>query len=92
VTSDNQTTAEMVKEKLDELREDETQVKQSFRSIDQLEVSYVHDNYRRFALYSWLYFGTSKDAEVEIAITGRKKDLPGIRELMTKVIVGMEPG
>lgn len=92
VTSDHETTAEMVKEKLDQLRADETQVKLSFRSIDQLEVSYVHDSYRRFALYSWIDVRGSGQAEVEIAITGRKKDLPGIRELMTKVIVGMKPG
>lgn len=92
VTSDHESTQEMVQGKYDQLRDDETQVKKSFRSIDQLEVSYVHDNYRRFALYSWIDVRGSGQAEVEIAITGRKKDLPGIRELMTTIIRGMDPG
>lgn len=92
VTSDHEQIPAMVKQRLADLRRDETQVKRRFYSYDQLEVSYVHDNYRRFALYTWIDVRRSGQAEVEIAVTGRQKDLPGMRDLMTKVIKGLEPG
>lgn len=92
VTSDREQIQDMVKQRLADLRRDETQVKRRFYSYDQLEVSYVHDNYRRFALYTWIDVTRSGQAEVEIAVTGREKDLPGMRDLMNKVIRGLETG
>ena len=92
VTSDHEQIATMIEDRIADLRDDETQVKVLYRTHDQLEVSYVHENYRRYALYTWLDVRRSGQAEVEIAITGRSVDVPGMRELMARVWRGMEPG
>lgn len=92
VTSDHETILDMIADRIADLRRDEEQVKVLYRTTDQLEVSYVHENYRRFALYTWLDLTHSGQAEVEIAITGRSVDVPGMRDLMVKVYRGMELG
>lgn len=92
VTSDHETTAFMVEDRIADLRRDEEQVKVLYRAIDQLDVSYVHDGYRRFAVYAWKDVRQSGQAEVEIAITGRKADVQGMRDLLLKVAYGMRAG
>lgn len=92
VTSDHETILDMIADRIADLRRDEEQVKVLYRTTDQLEVSYVHDGYRRFALYTWLDLTHSGQAEVEIAITGRSVDVLGMRDLMVKVYRGMELG
>lgn len=92
VTSDHEQITDMILDRIADLRRDEEQVKVLYRTHDQLEVSYVHDNYRRFALYTWLDVRLSGQAEVEIAITGRSVDVPGMRDLMARVVRGMDAG
>lgn len=92
VISQHEQIPDMVQERVDDLRRDEEQVRVLYRTHDQLEVSYVHDGYRRFALYTWLDITLSGQAEAEIAITGREVDVPGLRDLMAKVIRGMQAG
>lgn len=92
VTSDHETIPFMVEDRIADLRRDETQVKVLYRTHDQLEVSYVHENYRRYALYTWLDVRLSGQAEVEIAVTGRAVDVPGMRELMARVVRDMDAG
>lgn len=92
VTSDHEAIPFMVEDRIADLRRDETQVKVLYRTHDQLEVSYVHENYRRYALYTWLDVRRSGQAEVEIAVTGRAVDVPGMRELMARVVRDMDAG
>ena len=92
VISQHEQIPDMVQERVGDLRRDEEQVRVLYRTHDQLEVSYVHDDYRRFALYTWLDVTRSGQAEAEIAVTGRKKDMAGMRELMVKVIRGLDAG
>ena len=83
VISQHEQIPDMVEARVQDLRRDEEQVHIPLgaRTYDSLEVSYVHDGYRRFALYTWLDITRSGQAEAEIAITGREKDLPGMRDL-----------
>ena len=92
VTSQHEQIPDMVEERVKDLRRDEEQVRIRYRTHDQLEVSYVHDSYRRFALYTWIDVTRSGQAEAEIAVTGRQKDMTGMRELMTVVIRGLDAG
>lgn len=94
VISQHEQIPEMVEARVQDLRRDEEQVHIPLgaRTYDSLEVSYVHDGYRRFALYTWLDVTRSGQAEAEIAVTGRKRDLAGMRDLITQVIRGMRAG
>ncbi len=92
VTSDHESIPDSIINRIEDLRDDEEQVRILYRTHDRLEVSYVHEGYRRFALYTWLDVRLSGQAEVEIAITGRSVDVPGMRDLMTRVIYGMDAG
>lgn len=89
VVSQHEQIPDILAARIDDLRRDEQQVDIRARTYDSLEVSYVNDGYRRFALYTWLDLTRSGQAEAEIAITGREVDLPGMRDLMTKVIRGI---
>lgn len=92
VTSDHEQIPFMIEDRIADLRRDETQVKVLYRTHDQLEVSFVHENYKRFALYTWKDVRQSGQAEVEIAITGRSVDVQGMRDLMVKVHSRMGAG
>ena len=92
VTSDHEQIPFMVEDRIADLRRDETQVKVLYRTYDQLEVSYVHENYRRFALYTWKDVRQSGQAEVEIAVTGRSVDDLGMRDLMARVVYWIDAG
>lgn len=94
VISQHEQIPDMVADRVRDLRRDEEQVRIPLgaRTYDSLEVSYVHEGYRRFALYTWLDVTRSGQAEAEIAVTGRRRDLAGMRALITQVIRGMHAG
>jgi hypothetical protein len=94
VISQHEQIPDMVESRVEDLRRDEEQVHIPLgaRTYDSLEVSYVHDGYRRYALYTWLDVTRSGQAEAEIAVTGRKRDVEGMRDLITKVIRGIHAG
>ncbi|UUZ61317.1 hypothetical protein [Nocardioides sp. B-3] len=94
VVSQHEKIPDMVQERVDDLRRDEDRVRIPLgaRTYDALEVSYVHDGYRRFALYTGSTSPVPTRAEAEIAVTGREVDLPGMRDLMTKIIRGIREG
>jgi hypothetical protein len=89
VVSQHEQIPDILAARIDDLRRDEQQVEVQVRTYDSLEFSYVHDGYRRFGLITWLDITRSGQAEAEIALTGREVDLPGMRELMPKIIRGI---
>jgi hypothetical protein len=92
VVTQHEQIPDILASRIDDLRRDEQQVEIQVRTYDSLEVSYVHDGYRRFGLITWLDITRSGQAEAEIALTGREVDLPGMRDLMPKVIRGINAG
>jgi hypothetical protein len=89
VVSQHEQIPDILAARIDDLRRDEQQVEVQLRTYDSLEFSYVHDGYRRYGLITWLDITRSGQAEAEIALTGREVDLPGMRELMPKIIRGI---
>jgi hypothetical protein len=89
VVSQHEQIPDILASRIDDLRSDEQMVDIQVRTYDSLEFSYVHDGYRRFGLITWLDITRSGQAEAEIAITGREVDLPGMRDLMAKLIRGI---
>ncbi|WP_310526151.1 hypothetical protein [Nocardioides sp.] len=92
VVSQHEQIPNILASRIDDLRRDEQQVDILLRTYDSLEFSYVHDGYRRFGLITWLDLTRSGQAEAEIALTGREVDVPGMRDLMAKVIRGIRTG
>ena len=92
VVSQHEQIPDILAARIDDLRRDEQQVDIQVRTYDSLEFSYVHDGYRRFGLITWLDITRSGQAEAEIALTGREVDVPGMRDLMAKVIRGIHAG
>lgn len=62
------------------------------RTHDSLEFNYLYEGFRRFGIIVWLDISRSDQAEAEIAVTGREKDLPGMQDLIVKVIRGIRTG
>lgn len=56
---------------------------------DSLQFSYVYNGFRRYGFLTWLDLTRSGQAEAEVAVTGRMVDVPGMSELITRVIRGM---
>lgn len=92
VVSQHEQIPDILASRIDDLKRDEDDYDELRRTYDSLEFSYVHDGYRRFGLLTWLDITRSGQAEAEIALTGREVDLPGMRDLMAKVIRGIHAG
>lgn len=58
------------------------------RTADSLEFTYVETGYLRHGLLRWLDLDGSEAAELEIAVTGRESDVPGMRDLLERVAQG----
>ncbi len=92
VTSQHEQIPDMVQQSVDDLQQDEQQVRIPVgqRTYDSLVgFSYVHDGYRRFGFRTWKDVTESGQAEAEIAVTGREVDLPGMKKLMASVVAGI---
>ena len=92
VTSQHETIPDILQAAYDDLERDFEDFDEIRRSHDSLEFSYVYNGFRRFGFMTWLDISRSGQAEAEIALTGRAVDVPGMRELMTKVIRGIRAG
>ena len=92
VTSDHEQIRDILAARIDELEREEEDVKILNRTYDSIEFSYVNDGYHRFGIVYWLDINRSGQAEAEIAVTGRERDVPGMRELTIKVIRGIRAG
>ncbi len=75
-----------------ELDEDEENVEILSRTDDTLHFSFVASNHLRHGYLTWLDLTGSDNAQVEIAVTGRKVDDAGMADLVARVAAGMELG
>ena len=92
VISQHEQIPDILAARIDDLKRDEDDYTELRRTYDTLEFSYVHDGYRRFGILTWFDVNGTEQAEAEIAVTGRERDLPGMHELILRVIRGINAG
>ncbi|NYE36548.1 hypothetical protein F4692_001681 [Nocardioides cavernae] len=78
--------------RIDELREDESNVEVLGQTADSLHFSYVTANHLRHGYLRWKDLTGSDNAQVEIAVTGREVDDAGMAELIARVGAGIRLG
>lgn len=78
--------------RIDELREDESNVEILSQTADSLHFSYVTANHLRHGYLRWKDLTGSDNAQVEIAVTGRKVDDAGMADLIARVGAGIRLG
>ncbi|HEY0645941.1 MAG TPA: hypothetical protein VGD39_21190 [Nocardioides sp.] len=78
--------------RIDELNEDEAAVKVIEQTDDSLHFSYVTSNHLRHGFLTWLDLSGSDNAQVEVAVTGRKADVEGMADLISRVADSMVMG
>jgi hypothetical protein len=78
--------------RIDELREDEGNFDVLAETGDSLHFSFVTSNHLRHGFLRWLDLTGTDNAQVEIAVTGRERDVPGMRDLIARVAAGVELG
>lgn len=75
-----------------ELREDERNLEILGQTDDSLHFSYVTANHLRHGYLRWKDLTGSDNAQVEIAVTGRKRDDDGMADLIARVGAGIRLG
>jgi len=78
--------------RIDELREDESNVELLGQTGDSLHFSFVASNHLRHGFLRWLDLTGSDNAQVEIAVTGREDDDEGMADLIARVGSGIRLG
>ena len=78
--------------RIDELREDESNVEVLDQTNDSLHFSFITSNHLRHGYLRWLDLTGSDNAQVEIAVTGREVDDPGMADLIARVGSGIRLG
>ena len=78
--------------RIDELYEDEAAVKILSQTSDSLHYSYVTSNHLRHGFLTWLDLTGSDNAQVEVAVSGRKADVDGMADLISEVADSMVLG
>lgn len=77
---------EMVEERIEDLQADEEHLVVVDRGTGSLEFTYVDAGHLRHAFVTWLDLSGSGEAEVEVALTGREVDVPGMRDLLARIV------
>ena len=78
--------------RIDELDEDEDNFEVLDQTPDSLHFSYVTANHLRHGYLTWLDVTGSDNAQVEIAVTGRRVDDAGMADLIARVAAGTRLG
>jgi len=78
--------------RIDELREDESNVEVLDQTRDSLHFSFITSNHLRHGYLRWLDLTGSDNAQVEIAVTGRERDDPGMADLIARIGSGIRLG
>lgn len=78
--------------RIDELNEDEQNVRVLGRTPSSLHFSYVTSNHLRHGYLTWIDLTGSDNAQVEIAVTGRASDQDGMAALIQRVAEGTRLG
>ena len=92
VLSDRRSIEWTLDRRLAELREDESNVEVIAQTRDSLHFTFVAANHLRHGYLRWLDLTGSDNAQVEIAVTGRKVDDPGMADLIARVGSGVRLG
>ncbi len=92
VISNRRSIAWTLDRRIDELTEDEQSVSIKSQSGGRLHYTYVTSNHLRHGFLTWLDLTGSDNAQVEIAVTGRAADVPGMSELIGRVAESMTLG
>lgn len=92
VLSNRRSIAWTLNRRLAELREDESNVEVLAQTRDSLHFTFVTANHLRHGYLRWLDLTGSDNAQVEIAVTGREVDDPGMAELIARVGSGVRLG
>lgn len=92
VLSNRRSIATTLDRRIDELREDESNVEILGQTADSLHFSYVTANHLRHGYLRWKDLTGSDNAQVEIAVTGRERDDAGMAELIARVGAGIRLG
>ena len=92
VISNRRSIAWTLDRRIDELVEDEQSVRVRSQGDGSLHYTYVTNNHLRHGFLTWLDLTGSDNAQVEIAVTGRAVDVPGMAELIGRVAESMELG
>lgn len=87
-TTQHRSLAAMVSGRVDDLLAEEEDVTVLDKGTDSLEFTYVDGGHLRHAFVTWLDLSGSGDAELEVALTGRDVDVPGMRELLATMVAG----
>jgi hypothetical protein len=85
VGSANRTVARMLEDRVTDLGRDEQGFDVVSQTPDTLAFSYVTDGHLRYGIVRWLALGDSPFADVEVAVTGRAVDVPGMQSLLARV-------
>ncbi len=92
VLSNRRSIAWTLDQRLAELREDESNVEVLAQTRDSLHFTFVTANHLRYGYLRWLDLTGSDNAQVEIAVTGREVDDPGMADLIARVGSGVRLG
>lgn len=92
VISNRRSIAWTLDRRIDELMEDEQAVTILSQTGGSLHYTYVTSNHLRHGFLTWLDLTGSDNAQVEIAVTGRAADVPGMSELIGRVADSMRLG
>lgn len=89
VDGDNRTVASTLEQRVADLDAVEQDLAVDEQTADALTYSYTLDRHRRYGMIRWLRPSGSPFAEVEVALTGREVDLPGMEALMARIAAGL---
>lgn len=92
VLSNRRSIAWTLDNRIAELEEDEANVEVLDQTADSLHFTFVTSNHLRHGYLTWLDLTGSDNAQVEVAVTGRKVDDAGMADLVARVAEGMKLG
>ncbi|SFA87472.1 hypothetical protein SAMN05192575_101970 [Nocardioides alpinus] len=78
--------------RIDDLDEDEENLTVLDQTEDSLHFTYVTSNHLRHGYLTWLDLTGSDNAQVEIAVTGRDVDDPGMADLIDRIAADVKLG
>lgn len=89
--SEHTALADMVEERIEDLQSPQAALEELTvvdQRTDSLEFTFVDDEHLRHAFVTWVDLSGSGNAELEIAITGRERDVPGMQALTARIADG----
>lgn len=60
------------------------------RGEEAIDFTYVSGGYLRHAFIRWVDLGGTESADIEVALTGRARDVPGMAELIERAAAGAQ--